>query len=111
MAEMNLMAELRRAKLERLSANWATPPPSHLTPSLAPRMEIRRSDQAVVVAPKAKEKVAKGIAIGGSSNGGLLKDPKVSSDPKMSPDIEMILDPKGGQVRKLLRVQKKIFRR
>ncbi|KAJ1396799.1 hypothetical protein SESBI_32320 [Sesbania bispinosa] len=95
LAEMNIMAELRRAKLERLRSNQATPPPSPI-----PRMEVGRSDQAAMVVPKAKEEVAKGITIGGSSKGGSSKDPKVASDPKMNLDTEMISDPKGRSIPK-----------
>ncbi|KAJ1439207.1 FkbM family methyltransferase [Sesbania bispinosa] len=95
MPEMNIMAKMRRAKLERIRANQATPRPSHLIPSPAPRVELVGSDQSVVVAPKPKEKVVKVFTKGGSSKGGSSKDPKIVSDPKVNTDVEVILDPKG----------------
>ncbi|KAJ1385095.1 hypothetical protein SESBI_41980 [Sesbania bispinosa] len=90
MARMNIIAEIRRAKLERIRANQATPPSSHLTPSPAPRVEVVGPDQAAVVAQNPKEKVVKVITKGGSSKGGSSKDPKIVSDTKLNSNIEVV---------------------
>ncbi|KAJ1409531.1 hypothetical protein SESBI_22586 [Sesbania bispinosa] len=72
MAQRNIMAEMRRAKLERQGRNLATPPPTHSTPTSAPKVDNGEgSNQPVVVASKPQEKEVKI-----TGQGDLVKDSK-----------------------------------
>ncbi|KAJ1407492.1 putative laminin subunit beta-4 isoform X1 [Sesbania bispinosa] len=81
MAKMNIMAEMRHAKLERIRANQATPPPSHPTPSPAPRVEVVEPNQVAAAAQKTREKE--------------VKDLKVVLDPKVNLETEVVSGSKG----------------
>ncbi|KAJ1409534.1 hypothetical protein SESBI_22589 [Sesbania bispinosa] len=75
MAAMRL-AEMRRVKLERQRRNLATPPPTHPTPTSAPKVDnVKGSNQPDVVASELQKEEVKITGLGDS-----IKDPKTISE-------------------------------